>query len=256
MTAGLSVACRNLNGSPVLTHRRPVDRSCMRGPIVSKRKCRMPGCTKHVQVPREDGLCRRHWREDNPLTPRVLNRDKTCDGSECDRPVKAAGYCKTHGVQMRTRGRVWVIGSVVGRQALARCLAYACGEQAVVGGACAAHAVTLRGQCWVVACVAPIRNKTLGLCDVHTRKDTFLRHHYGISVSEREDLAVEQGFGCAACGELEVPGSMSLHVDHDHSTGSVRGLLCGNCNRAIGLFRDNPRALRRAASYLEVSRAL
>ena len=41
------------------------------------------------------------------------------------------------------------------------------------------------------------------------------------------------------------------HLDHDHSTGKVRGILCQNCNVAIGLLRDNPDLLRAAAEYLE-----
>ncbi len=42
-----------------------------------------------------------------------------------------------------------------------------------------------------------------------------------------------------------------LMVDHDHTTGEVRGLLCHNCNRAIGLLREDPERLRRAIEYLE-----
>lgn len=43
----------------------------------------------------------------------------------------------------------------------------------------------------------------------------------------------------------------TLAVDHDHETGCLRGLLCEGCNRGIGLLRDDPDLLRRAADYIE-----
>lgn len=42
-----------------------------------------------------------------------------------------------------------------------------------------------------------------------------------------------------------------LCVDHDHETGKVRKLLCHNCNRALGLLRDDPALLRKSAEYIE-----
>ncbi len=57
-----------------------------------------------------------------------------------------------------------------------------------------------------------------------------------------------QGGGCAICGKR--PGKVSLHVDHDHETGEVRGLLCVGCNNALGQFRDDLELLARASDYL------
>lgn len=51
--------------------------------------------------------------------------------------------------------------------------------------------------------------------------------------------------GCNICGATE-----RLHVDHDHSTGRVRGILCVNCNHGLGRFRDNPELLSKAIFYL------
>jgi hypothetical protein len=76
---------------------------------------------------------------------------------------------------------------------------------------------------------------------------------YGISVREYDALLTTQGGGCAICGRTENPGRFrqSLPVDHNHETGAIRGILCIDCNRGLGMFRDDPRLLRKAATYLE-----
>lgn len=84
--------------------------------------------------------------------------------------------------------------------------------------------------------------------------DAQLRRNYGISVGEYSLMSGEQEFRCLICGDHGsggVKASSRLHVDHDHETGLVRGLLCNRCNRGIGYFRDNPDLLRSAAKYLE-----
>jgi Recombination endonuclease VII len=83
-------------------------------------------------------------------------------------------------------------------------------------------------------------------------RDGYLRWRYGITLAEYEALLAEQGGGCAICGATD-PGSNRryLFVDHDHSTDLIRGLLCANCNLALGKFRDDPSLLRKAADYLD-----
>jgi hypothetical protein len=54
---------------------------------------------------------------------------------------------------------------------------------------------------------------------------------------------------CAICEKNS--GVRRLHIDHDHETGKVRGLLCGKCNRALGYLNDDKELLRKAISYLE-----
>ncbi|MFC5359558.1 endonuclease VII domain-containing protein [Azospirillum himalayense] len=60
-------------------------------------------------------------------------------------------------------------------------------------------------------------------------------------------MLVAQGGVCAIC-RLVPEGN--LHVDHSHTTGCVRGLLCRKCNTAIGLLQDDPQILKEAAIYL------
>jgi len=79
----------------------------------------------------------------------------------------------------------------------------------------------------------------------YSRKYLF-KNRYNITEEQYELKAAQQDNRCAICG-----ARVKLHVDHDHNTGAFRGLLCPNCNKAIGLFKDNPDTLRSAAEYLE-----
>ena len=63
-------------------------------------------------------------------------------------------------------------------------------------------------------------------------------------------MLAAQGGVCALCHRPPLAGK-TLHVDHDHATGRVRGVLCFTCNNALGDFEDDPGRLRGAASYLE-----
>jgi hypothetical protein len=83
-------------------------------------------------------------------------------------------------------------------------------------------------------------------------RDLYYRRTYGLSADEVDAMLEAQGGGCAICGVL--PDTLGrLHLDHDHVSGEIRGLLCQSCNQAIGHLRDDPGLLRRAADYLETS---
>lgn len=69
-----------------------------------------------------------------------------------------------------------------------------------------------------------------------------------MTAPEYEMLKFKQGYSCAICGK-----QVKLHVDHDHETGEVRGLLCNNCNVGLGFFDDNPMLLIAAIRYLKSS---
>lgn len=81
------------------------------------------------------------------------------------------------------------------------------------------------------------------------------RYNYGVTEIQYMQMLEEQGHACAICGSTEWLGAGrncgTPCVDHDHSTGVVRGLLCGHCNKGLGQFMDDPARLRAAAQYLE-----
>lgn len=80
-------------------------------------------------------------------------------------------------------------------------------------------------------------------------RDARLRRVFGISSDQYAAILVEQSGGCALCGRTPPPGR-SLHVDHHHETGVVRGLLCFRCNAGIGQFREDRLRLADAIVYL------
>jgi hypothetical protein len=82
-------------------------------------------------------------------------------------------------------------------------------------------------------------------------REKHLVRKYGVSLAIYDAMLTRQGGRCAVCGKLQ---DKAFDVDHCHSTGNVRGLLCTNCNRMIGHSGDSPWRLRYAADYLERSR--
>jgi hypothetical protein len=76
-----------------------------------------------------------------------------------------------------------------------------------------------------------------------------LKRRYGLTPEQYDALAAAQCHRCAICRDVELLGS-HLCVDHCHTTGRIRGLLCRECNSALGKFRDDPRLLNAARDYL------
>jgi len=104
------------------------------------------------------------------------------------------------------------------------------------------------------------RNKTSaksGRKNKKSRKNNHLLKTYGLSLESYQALFEKQNGVCRICKKAEsildkrTGEKVMLAVDHDHATGRIRGLLCGNCNRALGLLGDSPEILRTAADYLE-----
>lgn len=88
-------------------------------------------------------------------------------------------------------------------------------------------------------------------------KNLYLLRDYGITIDEFEIKLEQQDFKCAICGENEKMVNATtkkinrLSIDHCHKTGDIRGLLCSNCNRGIGFFKDSQELLLKAIEYLK-----
>ena len=79
-----------------------------------------------------------------------------------------------------------------------------------------------------------------------------LKNAHGISLADYEHMLVTQNNGCAICAgqNMRHGKPIPFYVDHCHSSGKIRGLLCKECNTAIGMLRDSPTLCEAAARYL------
>lgn len=80
-------------------------------------------------------------------------------------------------------------------------------------------------------------------------REIHLRNKFGLTPHEYDGILESQDGACALCRAAPTTG-ISLHVDHDHGTGEIRGLLCVRCNNALGLFREDLDLLKGAARYV------
>lgn len=84
-------------------------------------------------------------------------------------------------------------------------------------------------------------------------RETYLLRKFGLTLADYDELLQLQGNACAIC-RRPAPEDGSLHVDHDHETGQVRGLLCFSCNQALGSLQDDIPTVRNALLYLTRAR--
>jgi Autographiviridae endonuclease VII len=126
-------------------------------------------------------------------------------------------------------------------------------------------------QSWCIACMKALRvqrnpqiaeyqrRRRAGRTGVEREleKDYQLQYKFGISLQEYNEMLEAQGHCCAICGKADGTDlhagdrTKQLGVDHDHRTGMVRGLLCNDCNRAIGQLKDSAAVVRKAADYMD-----
>jgi hypothetical protein len=73
---------------------------------------------------------------------------------------------------------------------------------------------------------------------------------YGLTLEQYSNLFIKQNNKCGICGCVFI-NKKHTHIDHNHKTGTVRGLLCHGCNTAIGLFKESTNNLKSALKYLK-----
>ena len=190
-----------------------------------------------------------------------------CTITGCERPHKARGYCQTHYTQFKRGVEPSGPIKVRVRDKPPECTEDGCSEPVKAKGLCKMHYQRLLRHghtryrnrktppkpCMIETCDNHLYAK--GLCHAHYAKQRKWQS-FGIDAARYQKMLHDQGGVCAVCSQPErAPDKASgkirdLAIDHDHDTGAVRALLCSNCNRALGLFGDNPALLDAAKAYL------
>lgn len=194
----------------------------------------------------------------------------TCTVEGCDRPNKARGYCQTHYMQYQRGVPITPIIKVRVRDRDPICTVDGCDKPEQSNGLCGMHLQRTyrhgstdfrsrqtngpRRPCGFPDCDRPMYYG--GYCQKHIMRSRKAQGH-GLTTERYIEMLQSQNFVCAICEEPETTKSSDsgeareLAIDHCHETGIVRGLLCGFCNRGIGLLKDNPARIRKAADYIE-----
>ena len=121
------------------------------------------------------------------------------------------------------------------------------------------HRATYVARATTWATDNPVRRRAIEIAHyrktIDGKRDYWLRRNYGITLAQYNAMLLTQCGVCAVCGQFESKVQRNreqrLSVHHDHSTGQVIALLCQSCNRGMGLLRDSPDLMRRAASLHE-----
>lgn len=95
------------------------------------------------------------------------------------------------------------------------------------------------------------RNRLYAAQNADRSRDLSLRRNYNITLERYTSMLREQDGKCVACGTTDPGGHGTFHVDHCHTTGTVRELLCTSCNLALGMLQESPERFRALADYIE-----
>lgn len=233
------------------------------------RFCSLGDCDRKLHPRAKSGFCSEHApthspaaikREEERLAEKAErdSRRQTCTADGCTKLLyfsNKSGRCYEH---------KWITVSADDR---GRCPIEDCGKRLSPKntiGRCEKHALPrwVAADCAEEGCTKMLNvTNTTGYCGKHNqsyRRAGQLWRSYGITPEEYAAMLAEQDGKCYLCGKPPKAGtkgpSGTLHVDHEHATGTVRRLLCTNCNRGIGFFKENPDLMRAAAAYVEAFR--
>ena len=190
------------------------------------------------------------------MTAVVVTRP--CSVEDCDRKHVARGWCKRHYRSWQQHGDPLAAADRSQVFTDTHKLCPDCGETKLLAefspdSATSSGRATYCKRCQCKRASAGLKRRTTEQIEqarLRRRRRTVERG-YGITLEQYDAILAAQGGGCV-CGARHPGGRWRhFHVDHDHATGRVRGVLCHGCNTALGLADEDPHRLRVLADYLE-----
>ena len=169
--------------------------------------------------------------------------------------------CSKHLVMQRVRSRRHYTEhrkKLADRQDLSQCEVRGCSQEKFPGlTMCQRHRDNVRDSCAKAYKANPQKFKDKRDAFIKSNPEYMWEYHIrrnrGVTPGQYRNMLEAQGGKCAIaeCGATTPGGrGQRWHIDHDHSTGSTRGLLCHHCNVGLGNFKDKPELLEAAAAYL------
>lgn len=182
----------------------------------------------------------------------------SCIIDDCEEAIDSRGLCARHYSSARRKGTLeqyprklsteWHQLTNVDKDLL-RADCSVCGPDTEVRLRSATRLGTRSAECMTVVRAYRKRRVRRWSSEKRSQRAFRLKSKYNLTTQEYEDMKVSQEGRCAICNTTP----KILVVDHCHSSGRVRGLLCASCNKALGFLRDNAEAARRAATYLSAN---
>lgn len=203
-------------------------------------------CSRHYQKARYHGLIPEYPQRTCPQCGELFSARKwkaTYCSAKC---FHQARHLRTYPRPDRAVACTHCGGSMDGLRAGAQFCSPRCVDLHRNANARAERADAPRPPC--VRCGQPIPFHARRFCSKKCCIANRRPEKYGFTKAELDALLAQHDT-CAICGG-DKWGHKGPVVDHDHATGRVRGILCGNCNMGLGRFRDDPELVRAAADYL------
>lgn len=142
------------------------------------------------------------------------------------------------------------------------CSVVECGKKAYGKSLCSKHWQRLRAKgtledppspkigCKILKCTS--NHFAKDMCEKHYMRQNWLIKAYGITMDDLLEKIKVQDNRCSICkNEFDLSAPQFIHVDHSHSTGKVRDILCHYCNTGLGMFKENSDFLKSAIKYLK-----